>query len=120
MNIFNQAMAAEAVEVVEEVANPTMAQNIMGMLPMVAIFAIFYFFLLRPQMKKQREVQSMISNLKKGDRVVAAGGVVGKIIKIEEDIVSLEIDTNSKMQVVKSSIAENLSTKIEESNNKKK
>lgn len=83
--------------------------TLMSLLPMVLIFAIFYFFLIRPQVKKQKEMDRMVSELKKGDKVIAAGGIHATINKIEDSIVSLEIADNIKIKVSKSSITEVLS-----------
>lgn len=78
-NISDVAAAGAAV---------TSGSSLMSLLPMVAIFAIFYFFLIRPQLKRQREISKMVSELKKGDKVVAAGGIFATIAKIEGDIAS--------------------------------
>ncbi len=89
--------------------------SLMSLLPMVLIFAIFYFFLIRPQVKKQRATEAMVAELKKGDRVVAAGGLYGVIHKIEGNIVYLEIADNVRIKVLKTSVSESLS-KDEKSN----
>ncbi len=80
--------------------------SLMSLMPMVIIFVIFYFFLIRPQLKRQRQVQEMISSLKKGDKVVAAGGIYGVISKIEGEMVILEIAEGTKIAVTKSSVSE--------------
>jgi preprotein translocase subunit YajC len=87
----------------------TTGASFMSLLPMVAIFAIFYFFLIRPQVKRQKEVTNMLSELKKGDKVVAAGGLHGTIYKIDENVIYLEIAENVKIQASKSSVTEILS-----------
>ena len=70
------------------------------------IFVIFYFFLIRPQLKRQRQVEQMISGLKKGDPVVAASGILGTIHKIDGETVVLEIAEGVKINVLRSSITE--------------
>lgn len=80
--------------------------SLMSLMPMVIIFVIFYFFLIRPQLKRQRQVEEMISNLKKGDKVVAAGGIYGVINKIDGEMVLLEVAEGMKISVTKSSITE--------------
>lgn len=80
--------------------------SLMSLMPMVIIFVIFYFFLIRPQLKRQRQVEEMISNLKKGDKVIAAGGIYGVINKIDGEMVTLEIAEEIKIAVTKSSITE--------------
>ena len=67
------------------------SQQFLGLLPLVAMFAIFYFLLIRPQQKKAKEHKAMLEALKKGDEVVTGGGVVGRITKVGESYVSLEI-----------------------------
>lgn len=77
-----------------------------SMIPMVLIFVIFYFFLIRPQLKRQRELDKTINNLKKGDKVVAAGGLYGVISKIDGNILFLEIADNVKIKALKSSVTQ--------------
>jgi preprotein translocase subunit YajC len=74
----------------------------------LATFAIFYFILIRPQQKKQKELQKMIEGLKKGDRVITTGGIFGEVVgNKENNILVLKIDeaTNTKIEVVKSAVA---------------
>ena len=100
---------ANASENVGAAAPMSTGSSIMSLLPMVLIFAIFYFFLIRPQVKKQKIVDSMISNLKKGDKVIAASGLQGVVAKIEGDILYLEIAENVRIKAAKSSVTELLS-----------
>jgi preprotein translocase subunit YajC len=86
-----------------------MSSGLMSLLPMVFIFAIFYFFLIRPQVKRQRKVEQMVNELKKGDKVLAAGGLYGTIAKIEDNLVYLEIAENVRIKALKSSVTEVLS-----------
>ncbi len=72
---------------------------------MIAIFAIFYFLLIRPQQKKQKETKAMLDNLAHGDMVVTAGGLHGKISAITEQIVTLEVADKIKVKVSRSHIA---------------
>ncbi len=83
--------------------------NLMSFLPMVFIFAIFYFFLIRPQLKRQREAQQMISELKRGDKVVAAGGLYGVISKIEDNMLYIEVAEGVRVKALKASVTEVLS-----------
>jgi len=76
------------------------------LIPFIAMFAIFYFLLIRPQQKKQRELRQLLQNLKRGDRVVTSGGFYGAIAKIRNDIVHLEIADQVRIRVSKSSISE--------------
>ena len=85
-------------------------------IPLILIFVIFYFFLIRPQQKKVKEHKQMVENLKRGDRVVTSGGIVGSIERvIDNDKVEVLISDNVKVEVVKStgiqSLANNTETK---------
>jgi len=77
----------------------------LGMVPMVAIFAIFYFLLVVPMRKRQKNLQTLIDNLKKGDRVVTTGGLYGEIAAIDTAVVVLKVADNVKLRVAKSAIA---------------
>ncbi|MBU2490934.1 MAG: preprotein translocase subunit YajC [Proteobacteria bacterium] len=73
--------------------------------PLILMFVIFYFLLIRPQQKKAKEVQQMISSLKKGDRVVTNGGVYGRISGLDENTITLEIADKVKIKVLRSAVA---------------
>ena len=74
---------------------------------MVAIFAIMYFFMIRPQNKKQKEIQNFRNNLQMGQDVVTAGGIYGKVKSIEGNVVVLEIASGVKIKIDKNSIYAN-------------
>lgn len=81
--------------------------DIMQVVPIVLMFVVFYFLLIRPQQKKARSHQEMLKELRRGDRVVTAGGIMGTVDKLVNDAeVSLEIADNVKVRVVKSTITE--------------
>ena len=71
---------------------------------MVAMFAIMYFLIIRPQMKRAKETKAMIDALQKGDEVVTAGGVVGKIAKLGDQYVTLEIAPNTEIVVQRAAV----------------
>jgi len=74
-------------------------------IPLILIFVIFYFFLIRPQQKKIKEHKLMVSALKRGDEVITSGGIIGKIEKVlDNDKVDVSISENVSVQVVKSTI----------------
>ncbi len=77
-----------------------------SLLFMAAIFAVFYFFIIRPQTKRQKEIQKKISGLKKGDKVVTNGGIVGTVNNIEDDSLLVEVDSNVKVRFMKNSIVD--------------
>jgi len=78
---------------------------IMTFLPFVAIIAIFYFLIIRPQNKKQKETQRMLSALKKGDKVVTIGGIHGTIQSVKEQTVILKVDEDTKLEFSRSAIS---------------
>lgn len=78
--------------------------QIMGLLPFVIIFVLFYFMLIRPQMKRAKEQKKMIDALQKGDEVITTGGVLGKITKVSDQYMSLEIADNVVIQVQKATV----------------
>ena len=74
--------------------------------PLILIFAIMYFLLIRPQQKKLKEHQAMVEALRRGDQVVTQGGVVGKVVKVKDDgELELEIADGVKVRVIQSTIA---------------
>jgi preprotein translocase subunit YajC len=77
---------------------------IMSLLPFVIIFVLFYFMLIRPQMKRAKEQKKMIDALQKGDEVVTSGGVLGKVTKVSDQYVSIEIADNVVIQVQKQTV----------------
>ena len=77
-----------------------------GIIMLVAMFAIFYFLLIRPQQKRAKQHKELVSNLKNGDQVVSAGGIHGKIVNVDEGTVTLEISSGVKMTMNRSSITE--------------
>ena len=72
-------------------------------IPLIIIFVIFYFFLIRPQQKKVKEHKAMVESLKRGDKVVTSGGITGRVERlIDNDKVEVEIAENVKVEIVKS------------------
>jgi preprotein translocase subunit YajC len=77
----------------------------MGMLlPLILIFVVFYFFMIRPQNKKQKEIQKARAALKTGDHIVTSGGIYGKIKDVKEDSFIIEISDNVRIRVEKSAV----------------
>jgi len=79
--------------------------SLFSFLPLVAIVAIFYFLILRPQNKKQKETQKMLAALKKGDRVVTVGGIHGVIQTVKESTVIVKVDESTKLEFSRSAIS---------------
>ncbi|HND99551.1 MAG: preprotein translocase subunit YajC [Proteobacteria bacterium] len=78
---------------------------IMQFLPLVVIMVAFYFILLRPQQKRQKEHKTMIEALKKGDEVVTGGGVLGRIVEVGDNFVSLEVADKVEIKVQKAAVS---------------
>ncbi len=78
-----------------------------GLLPIVLIFAIMYFLMIRPQQKKMKEHKAMVASLRRGDQVVTQGGILGKVTKVKEDSneVEVEIADGVKIRVIQHTIA---------------
>ena len=80
-------------------------------LPWVAIFAVFWFLMIRPQLRQQKAHREKVAGLKKGDEVVTAGGLVGRITKVEDQFVELELAKGMRVRAVKHTIGEVLNEK---------
>lgn len=78
---------------------------LLNLMPVILIFVIFYFLLIRPQKKSQAEHKKMVANLKKNDEVVTSGGIHGTIVNVKDTTVMLRVDDNVKIEVQKSSIS---------------
>ena len=74
-------------------------EGLMGFLPIILMFVLLYFLMIRPQMKRAKEQKTMIDALQKGDEVVAVGGLVGKIVELSDQYATLEISPETKIMV---------------------
>ena len=88
------------------VAGGDTQSSLMSMLPLVLMFVVLYFVMIRPQMKKTKEHRAMIDALAKGDEVVTGGGVLGKVSKLGESYVSLEIASGVEIQIQRGSVVQ--------------
>ncbi len=86
---------------------------------MVLFFAIVYFFMIRPQVKKQKEQTKFIDEIAKGDEIVTTSGIYGRINKIEGHIVTLQVDTKTFIRISKSAISKEMTEQEAENNEKK-
>ncbi len=91
--------AAVAATGEEMPANP-IAQLIFSLVPMILIFVVFYFMLIRPQRKKDKQVKEMLNNLKAGDRICTIGGIYGTIVGIKDDTVTLSVGRDNLSMVI--------------------
>ena len=92
---------------------------LMTIVPFALIFIIFYFFLIRPQNKKQKETEKMIAALKKGDKVVTIGGIHGVVATTKEHTIIIKVEDGAKIEFNRSAIATVIADKVEEKPAKK-
>ncbi|CAH2931031.1 MAG: Protein translocase subunit YajC [uncultured Paraburkholderia sp.] len=92
-NAFAQGTAAGGVE-----------SNLMSFLPLILMFGVLYFIMIRPQMRRQKEHRNMLAAMAKGDEVVTNGGIVGKVTKVGEAYVGVEISEGTEITVQKASV----------------
>lgn len=76
-----------------------------SLLPLVLIFVVFYFFMIRPQMKKAKEAKKFRENLKKGDKIITIGGIHGKIIDVNDATFIIEVEDGVKLKIEKTAVA---------------
>jgi len=76
-----------------------------GILPLIVIFAVFYFMLIRPQMKRAKEHKQLVASLNKGDEVITNGGLLGKITDVSESFVTLELADNLQIKLQRQAVA---------------
>ncbi len=89
---------------------PQEGQNpLMSFLPLVLIVVVFYFFMIRPQMKRQKELKKFRDELKQGDKVVTTGGIYGKIIELQETTIIMEVEGKSRLKVDKVAVIKDMS-----------
>lgn len=77
-----------------------------NVVPIVGMVAIFWFLIIRPQMKQQKEHRAKIAAVKKGDQVVTAGGLVGKVLKVDDVYVELDLGTNVRVKAIKATLGD--------------
>ena len=87
-------------------AGGDMQSSLMSMLPLVLMFVVLYFVMIRPQMKKQKEHRTMVEALAKGDEVVTAGGLLGKVSKLDDNFISVEIANGVEVKLQRSAVAQ--------------
>jgi preprotein translocase subunit YajC len=87
-------------------AGGDLQSTLMSMLPLVLMFVVLYFVMIRPQMKKQKEHKAMIDSLAKGDEVVTVGGMLGKVSKMGESHIGLEVSSGVEVQVQRSAVVQ--------------
>ena len=98
-NAFAQTAPAAA-------AGGDISSSIMGMLPLVLMFVVLYFIMIRPQMRKQKQHRTMIDALAKGDEVVVAGGLIGRVAKLGESMLNVEVANGVELQVQRAAVVQ--------------
>jgi preprotein translocase subunit YajC len=83
-------------------------ENIVGMLPLILMVVVIYFFFIRPQAKKQKAQSNFVNEIKKGDEVVTGSGIIGKITKLEDSIAHLQVDQKTFIRVLRTTISKEL------------
>ena len=88
-------------------------QGLAQFIPLILIFVIFYFFLIRPQQKRVKEHKEMVSSLKRGDEVITSGGIIGTVDRVmEDDRIEVILTDNVKVQIIKSTITSLLKKEV--------
>ncbi len=85
---------------------------LVSLLPLVLIIVVFYFFMIRPQMKKQKDLRKFRETVKNGDKVLTIGGIHGKVIEVSDSTVVLEVENKMRLKVEKSAIVTDASSMI--------
>ncbi|MBW1940021.1 MAG: preprotein translocase subunit YajC [Deltaproteobacteria bacterium] len=86
-------------------AEGTPGGGLISLMPLILMFVIFYFLLIRPQQKKTKEHREMVNNLKKGDRVITSGGIHGRITALDDTTMTLEIAEKVRIKILRSNIS---------------
>ena len=87
-------------------AGGDLQSSLMGMLPLVLMFVVLYFVMIRPQMRKAKEHKSMVESLAKGDEIVTGGGMLGRVSKIGDTFISVEVANGIEVQLQRSAVAQ--------------
>jgi len=102
--VIEQVIGLFISDAAAQAAGASGPSTLQGLLPMILLFVIFYFLLIRPQQKRQKEHKNMVAGLVKGDEVVTMGGVLGKIAAIDENFITLEISKGVEVRVQRQSV----------------
>ena len=104
MNLSTSMLIAQAAPAAGGAAQQP--NGLVTILPLVALFVVFYFLMIRPQMKRQKEHRAMVSALSKGDEVVTNGGIAGRVDDVGESFLTVEIAPNVKVKVQKGAVSQ--------------
>ena len=84
-------------------------ENLQQFLPIILVFVVFYFFMIRPQQKKQKELKKYRESLQKGDAVVTIGGIHGKVVEVKDTTVTIKVGSGTELKIEKSAISKDAS-----------
>ena len=87
-------------------AGGDLQSSLMGMLPLVLMFVVLYFVMIRPQMKKAKDHKAMVESLAKGDEVATAGGILGKVTKLGDSFINIEVASGVEVQLQRSAVVQ--------------
>ncbi|GAP67833.1 preprotein translocase, YajC subunit [Bacteroidales bacterium 6E] len=90
------------------------ANPLMSFLPLLIIIVIFYFFMIRPQVKRQKELRAFRDSLAKGDKVVTTGGIYGKIVEVKDNVVHLQVDNDVTIKVDKAAVIKDMTDAVQQ------
>ncbi len=85
-------------------ANPSLSDSLLSMLPLAVIFALFWFMIIRPQMQRSKEQGKLVAGLQKGDEILTTGGLAGRIVKVGEQFVTIEVASGMQIHVQKTAV----------------
>ncbi|MDR3455024.1 MAG: preprotein translocase subunit YajC [Rhodoferax sp.] len=104
--MFISSAFAQTAPAAAAAAGGDMMSSLTSMAPLVLMFVVLYFVMIRPQMKKQKEHRTMLSALAKGDEIATAGGVLGKVTKLGDSLLSVEIASGVEVQLQRSAVVQ--------------
>lgn len=84
----------------------------MGFLPLILIIVVFWFFMIRPQMKRQKELKNFRDALKKGDKIVTTGGIYGKVVEIGDYYIIMEVEGQNRLKIDKSAVIKDMTDAV--------
>ena len=86
--------------------------GLMGFLPLILIIVVFWFFMIRPQMKRQKELKNFRDSLKKGDKIVTTGGIYGKVLEIGDYYIIMEVEGQNRLKIDKSAVIKDMTDAV--------
>jgi preprotein translocase subunit YajC len=104
--VFISEAFAQTAPAATAAAGDSMMGSLTSMLPLVLMFVVLYFVMIRPQMKRQKEHKAMIDALAKGDEVVVGGGVIGRVAKLSDSVVHVEVSSGVELQVQRAAVVQ--------------